>query len=109
MPEKNTISPVADILKSAERIGMYTSGQTYEQFILDPKTVDAVARNFQVIGEASNRLSAKFKSKHHTIDWKRIRALRNRIVHHYAGIDKAIWNAKETFLPRLLQILRQLG
>ncbi len=87
---------------------LYTVGQTFEQFVQDSKTVDAVIRNFHVIGEAANRLPAKFKNKHNNIEWNKIRAFRNRIVHHYSKADKLVWEARQTFLPKMLQILKQL-
>jgi uncharacterized protein with HEPN domain len=47
---------IEDILKSAKKIQRYTAGMDFEQVTLDEKTVDAVARNFEIIGEAANRL-----------------------------------------------------
>ena len=76
---------------------------SFEQFTLDEKTADAVARNFEIIGEAANRLPDEFKAQHSTIDWDRIRGFRNRIVHDYFGIDYSIvWNIIENFLPELV-------
>ncbi|MEO7540008.1 MAG: HepT-like ribonuclease domain-containing protein [Pyrinomonadaceae bacterium] len=82
---------------------------TFEQFAADDKTIDAVARNFEIIGEAANRLSDEFKSGHPEIDWDRIRGFRNRIVHDYFGIDLAIvWNIAQNFLPKLAIDLSQI-
>lgn len=76
---------------------------SFEQFLSDGKTIDAVIRNFEIIGEAANRLSEEFKENYPEIDWHRIRGFRNRIVHDYAGIDYSIvWEIKENFLPGLL-------
>jgi uncharacterized protein with HEPN domain len=76
---------------------------------LDSKTVDAVIRNFEIIGEAANRLSEEFKDKHPDIEWHRIRGFRNRIVHDYSGIDYAIvWQIKEAFLPQILEKLQSI-
>lgn len=75
----------------------------------DSKTVDAVVRNFEIIGEAANRLPEDFKEGHLDIDWHRIRGFRNRIVHDYFGIDYSIvWTIKESFLPELLTKLKSL-
>jgi uncharacterized protein with HEPN domain len=52
-----------DILDSAEKIFRYTESLTYEEFITDSKTIDAVIRNFEIIGEASNRLPRNLKTK----------------------------------------------
>lgn len=101
---------VADILDSAAKIQAYTEGLTYEAFSGDSKTVDAVIRNFEIIGEAANRLPEEFKESHPEIDWQRIRGFRNRIVHDYFGIDYSIvWRIKETFLPIMIDQLRSLS
>jgi uncharacterized protein with HEPN domain len=108
MARRSSVSRITDIIKSGEKIVVYTNGQTFEQFMKDSKTVDAVIRNFQVIGEAANRLPTKFKNKHTNIEWKKIRAFRNRIVHHYAEADRVVWEARQTFLPQMLRTLKQL-
>lgn len=74
---------VEDIIESAEKILFYTNNLTFEQFSNDGKTIDAVIRNFEIIGEAANRLPDEFKEKHPNIDWHRIRGFRYRIVHDY--------------------------
>ena len=67
-------------------------------FSTDSKTVDAVVRNFKIIGEAVNRLPEDFKNQYQNIDWHKIRGFRNRIVHDYFGIDyQIVWQIKEHF------------
>ena len=100
---------IDDILASADKIRRYTAGMTFDQFTLDEKTTDAVARNFEIIGEAANRLSSDFKRQHPNIDWNRIRGFRNRIVHDYFGIDYSIvWKISENYLPKLVAELECL-
>ena len=64
---------IGDILESGQKILEYTSGMTLEQFTADSKTVDAVIRNFEIIGEAANRLPEELKETHPNIDWHKIR------------------------------------
>jgi len=98
-----------DILESAEKINAYTFDLTYEEFITDSKTIDAVVRNFEIIGEAANRLADELKENHIAIDWFKIRGLRNRIVHNYFGIDhKIIWDTKEIYIPQLITQIKKL-
>jgi uncharacterized protein with HEPN domain len=100
---------ISDIIDSSQKIMTYTEGLTYEQFVSDSRTFDAVIRNFEIIGEAANRLSEEFKDKYPEIEWHRIRGFRNRIVHDYSGIDfEIVWQIKENFLPEMLQKLRRL-
>ena len=77
--------------------------------LLTKWSFDAVVRNFEIIGEAANRLPEEFKDKNTAIDWHRIKGFRNRIVHDYMGIDYSIvWEIKNTFLPKLLEDLLSL-
>jgi uncharacterized protein with HEPN domain len=92
-----------DIVESANKILLYTAGLSFEEFLVDGKTVDAVVRNFEIIGEAANRLPEEIKEQYPSIDWHRIRGFRNRIVHDYMGIDyKIVWLIKENFLPSVI-------
>lgn len=98
---------IEDILASAQKIQRYTAGMTFEQFVVDEKTADAVARNFEIIGEAANRLPDEFKAQYSTIDWDRIRGFRNRIVRDYFGIDYSIvWQIIQDYLPLLISEIR---
>jgi uncharacterized protein with HEPN domain len=100
---------IDDMLESGHKIINYTSGFTFDQFKSDSKTVDAVIRNFEIIGEAANRLPDEFKEKHSEIDWHKVRGFRNRIVHDYFGIDYSIvWVIRETFLPELIDKLQKI-
>lgn len=92
-----------DILESITKIKLYTSNLNFDSFINDSKTVDAVIRNFEIIGEASNRLSEVFKESNVEIDWFRIIGFRNRIVHDYVGIDfEIVWSIIQNDLDSLL-------
>ncbi len=101
---------VADILDSAHKILDYTKDLSFENFITDSKTLDAVIRNFEIIGEAANRLPEEFKDKYPSIDWHRIRGFRNRIVHDYFGIDYAIvWQIRDFFLAKMISDLQKIS
>ena len=100
---------IDDIIESGSRILLYTNDLTFDTFIKDNKTIDAVIRNFEIIGEAANRLPEDFKEKNTQIDWYRIIGFRNRIVHDYMGIDYSIvWEIKNSFLPTLLENLKSI-
>lgn len=100
---------INDILESAAKIDIYTEGMDYKAFCNDAKTIDAVVRNFEIIGEAAGRLPIEFKDNHQAIDWNRLRGFRNRIVHDYFGIDLSIvWHIKEQYLPEIVKQLKKL-
>ena len=109
MSERHTKLLLGDIIDSVEKINTYTQSLTYDQFIEDSRTIDAVIRNLEIIGEASNRLPDELKDQTSEVDWHKIRGLRNRIVHGYFGINyKIIWDIVEDYLPELIDQINEL-
>ena len=100
---------IQDMLESCFKINKYISGLTFNDFQEDDKTIDAVIRNFEIIGEAANGLSEDFKDNNGSVDWHKIRGFRNRIVHDYAGVDLTIiWTIITDFLPDLIEKLKSI-
>ena len=98
-----------DIRTAIAKIGRYTAGLDETSFLADEKTVDAVIRNLEIIGEAAKQLPAEFKGEHPAIPWLQIAGLRNRIVHEYAGVDlKLVWHILKTAIPELADQIARL-
>lgn len=70
-----------DIAAACRKIGRYTSSLGFEQFREDEKTVDAVLRNLEVIGEAAKKLPPPMRQEIKEIDWSRIAGLRDVLIH----------------------------
>jgi len=95
-----------DMLESALKIKRYTVNIDFDSFLKDDKTMDAVVRNFEIIGEAANRLPPDYRLTNPELEWKRIRGFRNRIVHDYFGIDyEIVWAIIENDLNNLIEQL----
>jgi len=91
-----------DIRESIARFERYTAGLERAGFEADEKTVDAVVRNLEIVGEAARQLSEEFTRRHPQIEWRKIAGLRNRIVHAYFGLDlEIIWQIIRSDLPAL--------
>ncbi|MFO8002022.1 MAG: DUF86 domain-containing protein [Marinilabilia sp.] len=89
-----------DIITAMDRIAEYTEGYSYSEFKRDFKTVDAVIRNFEVIGEASKNLPDEIKNKYPEIPWNEMYLLRNKVSHEYFGIDyEIIWDIASNHIP----------
>ena len=89
-----------DILLSMSRIAEYIDGYDFVRFKRDYKTVDAVVRNFEIIGEASRKLPYELRTKYKEIPWNEMYYLRNKISHEYHGIDYSIiWDIATNYLP----------
>ena len=101
---------IADILESAEKIKEYTAKLSLDEFLDDSKTLDAVIRNFEIIGEAARRIPEDFKNKHSSINWLHIIGFRNRIIHDYMGIDyKIVWRIVQNDLNKLVADLTEIS
>lgn len=98
-----------DIAEAVKKITAYTSGMSYADFTTDDKTIDAVVRNFEIIGEAANRIPEDYKIQHPEIEWRQIIGLRNRVIHEYFGIDyEILWHIIENNLSELQERVSHL-
>ena len=100
---------IQDILEAIQRIDEYLTGITFEEFSKDNKTIDAVVRNFAVIGEAAKNVPVSVKRKHPEIAWKRMSGMRDKVIHEYFGVDPHIlWDTSKIDLPASKQLLKEL-
>ena len=109
MPPREWRLRVGDILDAIARIEQYVVGLTFEQFTADRKTVDAVVRNLEVIGEAVRHLSNESESLPAGVPWADIAGMRNVLIHEYFGVDlQIIWQTVSSDLPPLRAELERL-
>jgi len=81
---------IQDVLESIQKIQSYIDGLDFSSFESSDMAVDAVIRNFEIMGEAVKRIPDEIRSKFPNIKWKSIVGLRNVVLHDYLGIDKTI-------------------
>lgn len=109
MSEKKSRVYLDDILLSAERIKDYTKNLSKENFYKDQKTIDAVVRNLEIIGEAARNIPETFKENHPEIPWSKMISMRNKVIHEYSGVDLDIlWQTIEEDLQGLEDLVREL-
>ncbi len=83
---------LADILESINDIDAFTTGMTYEEFSQDKKTVNAVIRSLEVIGEATKKIPPEIRNLHPALPWKEIAGMRDKLIHEYFGVDlQIVW------------------
>lgn len=91
------------------KIERYIAGLDQAAFLSDEKTIDAVVRNLEIIGEAARQLPGEWKDRHPVIRWSQIAGMRNRIVHDYTGVDlEIVWNILQTSMPELRSQIDQI-
>ncbi len=84
---------VDDILEAIARVREYTAQMSEEAFASDHKTQDAVIRNLEIIGEAARNLPEDIRASADHIEWHKIIAFRNVLIHEYFGINvKILWD-----------------
>lgn len=110
MPKRDPDLLIEDMLASIRKIERYTSGMSQELFLQDEKTIDAVVRNLEILGEATRQLPEDFAVQHSDVPWRQIAGLRNRIVHDYFGLDlEIIWQVIQRDLPQFRARLEDLA
>ena len=89
-----------DIILAMKRIAEYIDGLSFIRFKRDYKTVDAVIRNFEIIGEAAKNIPVEIKDNYPEVPWAEMYLLRNKVSHEYFGIDyEIIWDVALNYLP----------
>lgn len=100
---------IKDILQSIEKIEEYTKNMTFTDLKKNDLVIDAVVRNFEIIGEASNHVPLTLQHAHPHIPWRQMIGLRNLLIHEYFGVDvNAVWKTAHEDLPILKQQLLPL-
>jgi len=100
---------VNDILTCIEKIQGYTAGMTFEQFRDDAKTVDAVIRNFEIIGEAAGYIPESIQERYPELAWLEMRGMRNIMIHEYFGVSlPIIWRTVVHDLTPLAEGIKRL-
>jgi len=90
VPSRDPLLRIQDILDAIAKIQRYTRGMTLETFSSDEKTIDAVVRNFIVIGEAAGQIPEDLRDRYPTVPWSVMRNMRNVLTHVYFGVSLPI-------------------
>jgi uncharacterized protein with HEPN domain len=102
MSERADDDFLRDIREAVRRIKTYTDAMTYDRFLADIKTQDAVVRNLEVIGEATKSLSTGLREKYPDVPWKGMAGVRDRLIHDYFGVNlDIVWDIVTVELPAL--------
>jgi len=109
MTEREYIDYVRDMLDAIDKASRFVVGMDYVTFAADDKTVFAVIRALEVIGEASRGLPDEVRAQHPGVPWRSIAGTRDRLIHRYFGVDlEVVWKTVQDDLPRLRPVLEQI-
>lgn len=108
-PEDRDPGLLGDMLSFAIEVDDFCAGVSLELYRESRDIRRKIERSLELVGEASNRVSAPFQAAHPEISWRRIVGLRNILAHDYGDINDApVWNVAKNEIPKLIAILRTL-
>ena len=84
---RNVLVYIKDILQNMRDAEQFIQGMTYEQFVADKKTVNAILRSIEVIGEAAKRVPDDVRAQYPQIPWKEMAGMRDKVIHLYFSVD----------------------
>lgn len=109
MTDRTYTDHLEDILDAAEKAQRFTTNMTYEAFAEDDKTVFAVIRALEVIGEATKRLPTALRDQYPQVPWESMAGMRDKLIHDYINVNRQIvWRTVKKELPDVRQQLEAI-
>jgi uncharacterized protein with HEPN domain len=100
---------IKDMLDAADGIDAFVRGMGFDDFAADDKTVSAVVRKLEIIGEAAKNVPAAVRERHGSLPWSRLAKMRDRLAHGYFAVDNEIvWKVVTEELPVLKAELQRV-
>jgi len=98
-----------DIANSIDDVKSFTENITFEDFTMDKKTINAVIRSIEVMGEATKRIPKSIRGKYPSIPWKKMTGMRDKMIHEYSGVDVGIlWKTVKEDIPSLKPLIQSV-
>ena len=105
----NAFLYIKDILENMRDAEGFIRGMSYEQFCADKKTLNAVLRSIEVIGEATKNVPEDIRARYPAITWKEMAGMRDKVIHFYFGVDKEIvWLVVKDRIPVLRPLIERI-
>lgn len=109
MVKRNHQIFIKDVLDCILKIEHFAAGMSFDEFVADDKTMSAVIRKLEIIGEAVKNVPLAIRRKHSKIDWKEIAGMRDKLIHDYFGVDAEIlWEVIKEDIPTLKPLIEQV-
>lgn len=108
-PKREVRDYLNDILQSIADIRLFAAGMSFEQFCSDRKTVNAVVRSLEIIGEATKKIPADIRTRYPDLPWIEIAAMRDKLIHEYFGVDlEIVWETVRNDLAPLESAIQKV-
>ncbi len=109
VPRRSWRLRVEDTLQAITRIRDYVADYDLDGFCADQRTIDAVVRNLEIVGEASRHVPSEVQQRYPSLPWTEMRAMRNLLSHAYFLVDlEIVWKTVRDDLPKLEPALAEI-
>lgn len=99
---------IQDICDAIHDIKTFVKGLDYNEFENDQKTINAVIRSLEIIGEASKNISDEVKKKYPNVPWRGLAGMRDKLIHEYFGVDTEIlWKVVSDEIHQIESTMKQ--
>lgn len=99
-----------DILEALIKIERFVKDMSLGEFKQDARTVDAVVRNFEIIGEAAKQLPEDIRQSYPDVEWKEMAGMRNKLIHAYFHVNlEVVWKTARQRVPKLRSVVRRVS
>lgn len=106
---RNALLYIKDILENMQDAEEFIRGMSYEQFHADKRTLNAVLRSIEVIGEATKNVPEEIRTRYPKVPWKEMAGMRDKVIHFYIGVNtEIVWLAAKERIPSLLPLIEQI-
>lgn len=107
--KKDPLVFIKHILESIEKIESNLKNASKDEFLKDENLCDATIRRLEIIGEASKNIPPSFRKKFPEFMWEKIAGLRDKLIHHYFGVDlDIVWKVVKEDIPQLKQNIKKI-
>ena len=99
-----------DILAAIESIEGFVAGMSFETFLADDRTVSAVVRKLEIVGETAKQIPEEMRQEYPRVPWKEMAGMRDKLIHFYFGVDhQLVWTTVKKRLPRVKPAIQKMS
>ena len=107
--KREIVDYIEDIISAMDKAIDFVKNMSYEEFTRDDKTVYAVVRAIEIIGEAVKNIPGNVRKNYPEIPWKDMAGMRNKVIHEYFGVKlNIVWRTVKEEIPPLKPLFEKI-